>query len=115
MHKFLIYLSTSALSSNALPRGCPTKTLCRRYVSHFPASASHPGHVSRLDTARFEGFTGTLQEMLVGYDTMSSGVAFLYVLKDHSVYTYRVKHSIAILEGRTTLRNVGNFLPVDMA
>jgi hypothetical protein len=49
------------------------------------------------------------------YDTVSLGVAVFYVLKDRSAYMFRVRHSIAILECRTTLRNVGNCLPVNMA
>jgi hypothetical protein len=53
--------------------------------------------------------------MLMQYDTVSLGVEVCYVLKDCSAYIFRVKHSIYILEGRTTLQNVGNYLPVDMA
>jgi len=49
------------------------------------------------------------------YDTVSLGVAVCYVLKDRSARIFRVKHSISILKGSTTLQNVGNYLPVDMA
>ena len=79
------------------------KNLCCRYISHFPASDSHPGHVSFLNTARFEVVTGMLRKMLMEYDTVSLGVTVFYVLKDRSAYIFRVKHSISILEGRTTL------------
>jgi hypothetical protein len=91
------------------------KHLCWHYISHFPASDSHPGHVSRLNTARFEILTGMPRKMLMEYDTMSLGVAVCYVLKDRSAYIFRIKHSIYILESGTTPQNVGNYLPVDMA
>jgi len=91
------------------------KNLCWRYISHFPVSDLHAGHVSCFNTARFEVLTGMLRKMLMEYDTVSMGVAVCYVLKDRSAYIFRVKHSISILEGRTTLQNVGNYLPVDMA
>ena len=80
------------------------KNLCWRYISHFSASDSHLGHVSRLNTARCEVLTGMLRKMLMEYDTVSLGVAVCYVLKDRSAYMFRVKHSISILEGRTTLQ-----------
>ena len=115
---YLYYCILTVQSKPAVPmlsrQPARQKNLCWRYISHFPASDSHPGHVSRLNTARFEVLTGILWKMLMEYDTLSLGVA-VYVLMDRSAYIFRVKHAISILEGRTTLRNVGNYLPVDMA
>jgi len=107
---YLYYCILTVQSKPAVPtlsrQPARQNNLCWRYISHFPASDSHPGHVSWLNTARFEVLTGMLLKMLMEYDTVSLGVAVCYVLKDRSACIFRVKHSIYIFEGRTTLQNV---------